>query len=79
MANFYRPRLTFVRANAVKRKMKIQTDAGKVTAEAGDYVVVFPNESLTVVKKAFFESMYESAEGRVFCDICVATSPRHRH
>ncbi len=71
MANYYRPRLTFFRANAVKRKMKVETDAGKVTAEAGDYVVIFPNDARTVLKKAFFESMYESAEDVDFCDICI--------
>ena len=71
MANYYRPRLTFVRATAVKKKMKVQTDAGALTAEAGDYIVIFPNEARTALKKAFFESMYESAEDTVFCDICV--------
>ena len=71
MANFYQPKLTFFRANAVKRKMKVETSAGKMTAEAGDYVVTFPNDARTVLKKEFFELMYESAEAVVFCDICV--------
>lgn len=75
MPNYYRPRLTFIRANAVKRKMKVKTQNNKITeeivAEAGDYVVVFPNGARTVLKKDFFESMYESAEDAVFCDICL--------
>ena len=71
MANYYRPRLVFIHATAVKRKMKVKTEGGDVVAEAGDYVVVFPNEARTVLKKAFFESMYESAEETVFCDVCI--------
>ena len=71
MANYYRPKLTFFRANAVNRKMKVETSAGKITAEAGDYVVIFPNEARMVMKKGFFEATYESAEDTVFCDICV--------
>ena len=71
MANYYRPKLTFFRANAVNRKMKVETSAGKITAEAGDYVVIFPNEARMVMKKAFFEATYESAEDTVFCDICI--------
>ena len=67
----YRPRMAFVKANAVKRTMKVDTDAGRVTAEAGDYVVVFPNDARTVLKKDFFESMYENAEETVFCDVCL--------
>ena len=29
MANYYRPRMTFIRANAVKRKMKVLTENGE--------------------------------------------------
>lgn len=72
MANYYRPRLHFMQANQLKRKTTVPTDAGKVTAEEGDYVVVLPNGARTVMKKEFFEWHYESAEGAtVFCDICV--------
>lgn len=68
----YRPKLNFVRANQVRRKMKVEVaGGGKVDAEVGDYVVIFPNQQRTVLKKAFFEYMYESAEDVVFCDICV--------
>ena len=68
----YRPKLNFVRANQVKRKMKIEVASGeRVTAEAGDYVVIFPGEKRTVLKKDFFEHTYESAEDVVFCDVCV--------
>lgn len=68
----YRPKLNFIRANQVKRKMKVEVAGGeKVTAEVGDYVVIFPGEKRTVLKKAFFEHTYESAEDVVFCDVCV--------
>lgn len=67
----YRPRLNFVRANAVKRQTKVETAAGTVVANAGDYVVIFPNDVRTVLQKAFFESMYEDAEDTVFCDVCM--------
>lgn len=71
MSNYYRPRLHFMRANQLKRKTTVPTDAGKVTAEVGDYVVVLPNGARTVMKKEFFEWHYEPAEDTVFCDICV--------
>lgn len=67
----YRPSLNLVRANQVKRKMQVDTASGRVTAEAGDYIVIFPNEVRTVMKKEFFEWTYESAEDVVFCDVCV--------
>ena len=31
MANYDRPRITFIRANAVKRKMKVLTEDGAAT------------------------------------------------
>ena len=67
----YRPKLNFVRANQVKRKMKVETADGPTIAEAGDYVVIYPGEQRTVLKKVFFEYTYESAEDVVFCDVCV--------
>ena len=30
MPKYYRPRMTFLRANAVKRKMDVVTEAGKI-------------------------------------------------
>ena len=35
MANYYRPRMTFIRANAVKRKMKVPTEDSDVIAGTG--------------------------------------------
>lgn len=68
---YYRPSLNFVRANQVKRKMVVHTADGEVAAEAGDYVVIFPNGARTVLSKDYFEWTYESAEDAVFCDICI--------
>ena len=41
MANYDRPRMTFIRANAVKRKMKVPTEDSDVIAGLGDYIVIF--------------------------------------
>ena len=49
MANYDRPRMTFIRANAVKRKMKVPTEDGDVIAGPGDYIVIFANQKHTVL------------------------------
>ena len=67
----YRSRINYVRANPVKRKMKVQTEDGPVTANPGDYVVINAAEKRTVLRKEFFEFVYEPDEDIVFCDICV--------
>ena len=66
----YRPRLNFVRANPVRRKMVVRTEDGEITAEKGDYVVIFPNDARTVLQKDFFEATYELADVD-FCDVCL--------
>ena len=71
MSSNYRTSLHFVRANPVKEDMEVETSDGLVFAEKGDYVVLFPNEARTVMKKAFFEYFYEDANQTTFADICM--------
>ena len=67
----YRPKIRFFKANPVARRMKVDTADGPVMAEAGDYVIIMPNEKRTIMKKEFFEFSYEDAEDTVFCDVCM--------
>lgn len=61
----HKTRLQFVQATQAKLQMNVKTDDGEKVAEQGDYIVVLANGATTVLKKEFFEWLYEPVKNKV--------------